>query len=268
MIVDGESAGAWIEPRLGGDFGAVTRVVPKGYKAYARIFHPASGPDGTQVRWAEVAEALGATPHREMQWHALLGLASPDDLGGSRAVDARLQAGLVMDPSIGAADIETLDALCSVLTTYGADPGGCYFGLCVIQGWLEQFSPEELKPLLELPLGRDYIVLNGVLGAVEQIVRDWSKGSAARFLLRSRAKDAPVHDYSVGESVVRDVPGLVWPADRSWFVATEVDFDSTLIGGSAELVEAVIESPDLEAWQVHPSDSLAEEADKINGPSS
>jgi hypothetical protein len=61
------------------------------------------------------------------------------------------------------------------------------------------------------------------------------------------------------------VPNLIWPADHSWFVASEVDFDSTLVGGSAELVETIVQCPALEAWQVEPTDSLAIDADKING---
>ena len=65
----------------------------------------------------------------------------------------------------------------------------------------------------------------------------------------------------------RAAPHLIWPADRSWLVVTEVDFDSTLVGGSSELVEAIVASPDPEAWQVEPTTSLAEGADKVNVPS-
>lgn len=59
-------------------------------------------------------------------------------------------------------------------------------------------------------------------------------------------------------------PSLFWPSDRSWLVASEVDFDSTLVGGSADLIEAIVGSPDLEAWRVEPDDSLTCDADKIN----
>jgi hypothetical protein len=48
---------------------------------------------------------------------------------------------------------------------------------------------------------------------------------------------------------------------------SEVDFDSTLVGGSGELVEAIVASPNLEAWKVEPTTSLAEGADKVNLPS-
>lgn len=66
-ITDGPAAGAWIEPGLGGEFGAVTLQVPKGYEAYARIFHPAGRPGGKPIRWSDVAKATGRTAHREMQ---------------------------------------------------------------------------------------------------------------------------------------------------------------------------------------------------------
>jgi hypothetical protein len=50
---------------------------------------------------------------------------------------------------------------------------------------------------------------------------------------------------------------LFWPTDRSWCVATEVDFDSTLVGGDADLIAAILAEPDLETWAVEPDDDLA-----------
>lgn len=225
-VWDGWAAGAWIKPRLGGEFGAVTLQVPKGYEAYARIFHPASDPNGNPVRWADVAKATGTVAHREMQWRAVLGLSEPEDL--RRAYEA----GVAMDPPIGGMDIGSLDALCEILIAHTADPSHCYFGLCTIESWLDSFSADELKPLLKLPMERDHVVLFGPLSAVDQITRGR--------------------------------PNLIWPADHSWFVASEVDFDSTLVGGSAELIKAIVESPELEAWQVEPDDSLAVDADEVN----
>jgi hypothetical protein len=59
-------------------------------------------------------------------------------------------------------------------------------------------------------------------------------------------------------------PNLFWPDDQSWCVASEVDFDSTLIAGPAALVEEVVRSDELEAWQVNPGDSLAFDGDTVN----
>lgn len=66
------------------------------------------------------------------------------------------------------------------------------------------------------------------------------------------------------EFLLREAPNLIWPEDSSWFVAREVDFDSTLVGGNAALIDGIIESSKLEAWRVRPTDSLADDADKIN----
>ena len=37
-----------------------------------------------------------------------------------------------------------------------------------------------------------------------------------------------------------DLPNIIWPDDRAWCVATEIDLDSTYLGGSMELIEAVL----------------------------
>jgi hypothetical protein len=41
-----------------------------------------------------------------------------------------------------------------------------------------------------------------------------------------------------------------WPADRAWFVATEVDGFSTYVGGTPAAIAAVLASADLEAIAV------------------
>jgi hypothetical protein len=41
-----------------------------------------------------------------------------------------------------------------------------------------------------------------------------------------------------------------WPADRAWFVATEVDGFSSYVGGSQTAIDAVLASPELEAIAV------------------
>lgn len=257
-ITDGTAAGAWIESGLGGEFGAVTLQVPKGYEAYARVFHPASNAEGSPVSWAEVADALGSTAHREMQWHALVGSPDPDNFTGSRWTGGG-------DPSHGEMDLPVLDALCEILAGHTADPANCFFGLCTIEGWEDQFTAEELRqPLLELLGDREHIVLTGPLSAVDQIVEDTSKPSPSRFIFTAYKGEGPPPDPEPSDLIWRRAPNLIWPADHSWLVASEVDFDSTLVGGSATLIGAVIESPELEAWRVEPTDSLAADADQVN----
>lgn len=276
-MVNGRAAGAWIKPRLGGEFGAVTLQVPKGFAAYARVFHPAWDADGKRVRWAEVAESLGTTAHREMQWHAIRGLADTDELQISTGDEPTRPPWDGRDPNIGSMDLDDLDALCAVLAAHTADPQNVFFGLCTIELWEESFTKKELRRnlLLRLPWGRHYIVLAGPLSAVDQLDNDGKANpgpSRVSFTLVSHSdpqgEEAPEREpNSLEPPEGRDAPNLIWPADHSWLVASEVDFDSTLVGGSAELIQAIVDSPKLEAWRVDPTDSLAADADKVNATS-
>lgn len=253
-VIDGTEAGAWIEPRLGGEFGAVTLQVPRGYENYARIFHRASDREGKPVSWSHVAELLGTTAHRAMQWHAVVGCADPDALPSPKWPG---------EPMVGELDHTQLDTLCEILIAHTDEPERCFFGLCSILGWVEEVLPPEKlgQPRLELPMGRDHIVLQGPLSAVGQI------GAKAPFgLSLTLVADGvdPRERAGISEHEIRCSPSLIWPGNRSWFVASEVDFDSTLVGGSPALIDAIVRSPELEAWIVEPDDSLACDADKIN----
>ena len=62
----------------------------------------------------------------------------------------------------------------------------------------------------------------------------------------------------------REALSLIWPADRAWFVASEVYFDSTVIGGSRSLVDALPYSPGLEVFEVTPQSKLTAFSDKLN----
>ncbi len=265
-LVDGARAGAWIKPRLAGEFGAVTLQVPKGFEAYARVFHPASDTEWNSVRWADVARACRTTVHREMQWHAIVGLPEPKNYRDSKWPG--------QNPATGSMDIGDLDALCEILAVHTNDPKHVFFGLCTIELWEESFPREELKKnrLLRLPGGRDHIVLAGPLSAVDQLANEGASNpgpsrASFKFVVRApcsndEASDSTSDSMEVWET--RDAPNLIWPADHSWLVASEVDFDSTLVGGSAELIKAIVESSELEAWQVEATDSLAADGDKIN----
>lgn len=47
------------------------------------------------------------------------------------------------------------------------------------------------------------------------------------------------HD-AFGEGLSRQGPQWLWPADRSWFVATEIDFAWTYLDGTEALVDRVL----------------------------
>ncbi len=57
---------------------------------------------------------------------------------------------------------------------------------------------------------------------------------------RGRALDAP--------------PSFWWPADRAWFVSTDIDASSTYVGGSNALVEQLIAESTLEVFRANLDD--------------
>ena len=59
-------------------------------------------------------------------------------------------------------------------------------------------------------------------------------------------------------------PQLWWPDDHAWAVASEIDYDSTLVAGSVELAEALEATPGIECLRIEPTASLYIDADEIN----
>lgn len=244
-VADDVSAGAWIAPALGGEFGAVTLQVPTGYEAYVRICHPAKGAPDTLVGWSDVAATTGRRAHALMQWHALVG--SPDSLDFTGS----LWCG--GPPERGDLAPAPFAALCDLLAAHTHSPEECFFGVWEGWAWAREGVVPRSEPIpaafteqerdrarLVLP-GREYTLLAGPLSAASQI--------------------GDPHGLQGFEP---HSPNLLWPADRTWFVATEVDFDSTLVGGTYDLIQAILDCQALDAWSVEPDSSLAYDADKVN----
>ncbi|MCI0634275.1 MAG: hypothetical protein L0206_10235 [Actinobacteria bacterium] len=63
------------------------------------------------------------------------------------------------------------------------------------------------------------------------------------FLVRGPLSSA----ISLWETAGHEPPNLWWPADRSWLVSTEIYATSTYVGGSRELIDALLASPELAA---------------------
>lgn len=59
-------------------------------------------------------------------------------------------------------------------------------------------------------------------------------------------------------------PSLLWPEDRAWVLVSEVDFDSTIVAGSAALVEAICADEHLEAMPIPEGADLGWDGDTVN----
>jgi hypothetical protein len=65
----------------------------------------------------------------------------------------------------------------------------------------------------------------------------------------------------------RQVPDLWWPADRSWCLATDPDFQWLYVGGTSEYIEEITSSTEIEALRTTPDHrSYWIGSDLINDP--
>lgn len=249
------SAGDWIAPRLAGRFGAVGLVCPTGFAAYARVFHPVGE---KRLRWAEVCSVTGRTPHPLMQW---------GNISGTRHGTRYFGDWHDGEPAEGALDVGCLAALATAIggdaaitigvwTGYGQynDSGTSSFALSFsaedgavpaptpADGYRPTFGVDlPSSPTLDLP-GREYGLFRGGLATL--LDTDWLKASGWAWRWN-------------------DTLNLAWPDDHGWFVASEIDFDSTIVGGSRELIDRVLASG-LETAEVTPTSDLSWRGDLVN----
>lgn len=170
----------------------------------------------------------------------------------------------------GHLDDPLLAALCDVLSRHTTTPQDCYFGLWdgygAIQGgeavgflttfavaplWPSRiFGREEPRPLPppafppevmngpRLHAGRDHLLFAGPLSRAGQ----WGAANYAVDLPRGGINS----------------PNLMWPADRSWFVTTNIDSAWTGVGGSARLIADILADGRLEAVRTTYTDNQPE----------
>jgi hypothetical protein len=96
--------------------------------------------------------------------------------------------------------------------------------------------------------GRDMIVLTGPLAALPN--------TSFMDLWYRPGSDNPANWYRS--------PGLWWPADRAWCVASDVDLQSTYLGASAGCIKQLVQDAQLEVLPVCADQSVAMDADTIN----
>jgi hypothetical protein len=106
-----------------------------------------------------------------------------------------------------------------------------------MRAWWRRIRPRVLKPTpkigakrVTLP-ARDYVLFNGPLS------------------------------IAIGQ---REGPNLWWPDDRSWCVASEIDFPYTYVGGPKKLIEEILAEPALEALPASLNHGTTAFSDMVN----
>ncbi|MDJ1114097.1 hypothetical protein [Microbacterium dauci] len=307
------SAGDWLRERIDDPWrGTMHDVVPRGFEAYARVFHPASRdrPIGAawppqpysderawtafmerhpgldiedeRVTWAQTAVALGTTMHPLAQWDAL---ARRDEVANRENDPRDAEGWRYHDPDQSALPTDILASVTRVLSRHTSTPDAGFAALWDGHGglvghlgigpsrafyqadddgsiarhnqmlgrsfkdvwnnvfrrptWQEGILSRDVSegPRLRLP-NRDFVLFSGGVSALTD--EDWVLTAPWRDV-KAESHGFPPGAYS---------PSLAWPDDRAWVLVSEIDFDSTIVGGSAELVAALVADPHLEAAEI------------------
>ena len=223
----------WIIDRLQGFGESVLSIVPAGFEAYARIFHPMYryvGEKRVPVSWAEIAEANGHTAHRQMQFPSVIGYSyyqqqsSPADIWDEMTNEGHLPKRLARP-------------LWQSLKKHTTTPESCWFAVWEGFGSFGALEPTVFAaPSFEIPGRRLYLFSASVEAAESSLCE--------------------VDDYQSAN--------LWWPNDRAWCVATEIDFMTTYVGGSLGAINDILTCKDLETFRVQPSDGVQWASDTVN----
>lgn len=255
------SAADWVVANVGPFGSGVGALVPRGFQAYARILHPAWRAGDLPVTWAEVAAWSGWEIHPRVQFVAIARPAAGTRPAAGAGITARPWQSA---PDPGTLPPMTLSALCDILAAHTGTPDRCWFAVwdgyrrppdpdavavSVAPGGAvaEPPGPRVLPPrfppggvsLPEVFLPQHtYLLLEGPLDAAGELAMT-------------------LYDQS---------PSLFWADDHAWLVATDVDLDSTYLGGSVALVREVLAAGHLEAVPARVTDPVLAGSDDVNDP--
>ena len=236
------TAGHWVEDGFSRRFATVGALVPEGFEAHARILHPALDDAFDPVKWSTVAEWSGRVYHPVMSFE---GISSPADGHGAGGRPWR------EDPNHGSMEEETATELPAFLSRFTGTPDRCYFAV-----W-EGYGQYSGGSALLTSDGR-----GGRLGTPRDIRKAKRiRGVGRNYLLYKGRLEQIVEFYS---NFLSEPPNIWWPADRAWFVATDIDLDSTYVGGNRECIAEILRDDALEAVTASREASVAMTADEIN----
>ena len=324
------SPGDWLRDRLDADWtsgSAMHTVVPRGFPAYARIFHPASRSrpvgqpwpplphddharawatfgrsqpeiDTEDVTWAQTAETFGTRMHPLAQWNRIVG--AHDTEQGWQQVHG--PDGWQYDsPAEGRMDVAQLTALARLLAAATTTPhdgyAGVWGGFGGLVGYMGETPSRAALAFSADPAGDDEALQDRHRAMLEASTRDpfnnvfrkptWQPGILSDEISRGQRLELPQRAYilfAAGASAFTDAswpdvapwvgadesrewaqsPNVMWPADRSWVVVSEIDFDSTVVAGSPDLIAAVCADPGLEALPLPEGADLSWDGDEVN----
>lgn len=255
--------------------------------------------DDAQVGWGQAAAAFGTTLHPLAQWRHLV---RESDTAEAQPRDA---AGWAYDPPPeGDPPPALLSALAATLADHTATPteghvgiwdgfGGlvgflgegparttlAFGGAVTLAGMPERYTDEPRHRRFLQAIRRDVFrsPFRKPTWQPGLLPDDVSRGprldlpNRSHVLFRSGidtfvAEDWPDRmPWAQEELYPVQAPSLIWPQDRAWVLVSEIDWDFTIVAGSAALIAALVDDPALEAFPIPPESRLGWDDDPVNG---
>ena len=139
---------------------SVLSLLPEGFPVYVRVFHPArrvAGGEQTPVRWAEVAEAMGAAVNPGMQLYGLT--------RGRERRERPLPGVYDVAPAVGSLPEDLAGVLADVLSRHTSTPERCWFAVWEGFGGIRADIPAAQR--FRLPERAYHLLVGGVGAATE-----------------------------------------------------------------------------------------------------
>lgn len=200
--------------------GCVGSLVPQGFERYARIFHPGWRVEEQRRIPVRWGDMAACTGRHA---HPLMhwDTISPPNTMDNAGVERPDEGTMPRDVALPLRDI--------LLRHTRGDP--CWLG--VWSGYGRGYRAHVPQPVASFDSGGG---------------REWD-------LFRASLREAflPV----IGPPF-EQTANLIWDAERSWWLTTDIEFDSSYIGGDEPLIEALLGSDKLETWPVAAEDGIAD----------
>ena len=113
--------------------------------------------------------------------------------------------------------IELAARLSGILGLHTQTPQDCWFA--VWEGWGDLRLPHRTTTVLPVPQRTMFMHQGSIDAVLTNLSVSWNYRS----------------------------PNLWWPDDRSWCVATEIEFRWTYVGGSVKCIDDILRDPEMEA---------------------
>ncbi len=242
--------------------------------------------------WADAAAAFGTVLHPLAQWQRLVRTPEGADWHQRLAPDGREFAA----PDEGHPPPETLTAIARHLTAYTGTPDAGVAALW--EGWgdlLGHLGRSPSRVFLEIPAEpvHEKVLGRSFRDSFNNVFRKptWQEGILSREISEAPRLELPGRGYVLFSASAADFadpdwvlrapwrdrpaeergfppgahsPSILWPADRAWVMVSEIDFDSTIVAGSPELIAALCADPELEALPIPEGAALTWDSDEVN----